>query len=186
MENRFGPALRRGLVDRVARQVLVDCMIEVLPEESNRVSVDPAYRDALGNPRPVISFDVPSYSIETAAFSRRLTRRLYQRLGAEDHTRYDPLAPGYVTHDGEGFVLRGGNHWAGTHIMGATPTDSVVDSDQRSWDHGNLFLAGAGSMASIGTANTTLTLAALCLRSAEAIGRDLGARATTSKAGELA
>ncbi|MFW5654436.1 MAG: GMC family oxidoreductase [Roseicyclus sp.] len=178
MENRFGASLREGLVDSVARQVLVDCMIEVLPDPSNRVSVDPRYTDALGNMRPVISFDVPSYTLETAAFSRRLTRQLYARLGAEDHSRYDPMAPGYVSYDGEGYVLRGGNHWAGTHIMGSDPATSVVDDRQRSWDHENLYLCGAGSMASIGTANTTLTLAALCFRTAERILTELGGVAT--------
>jgi len=187
MQNKFGTDLRRGLIDRVARQVLLDCMIEVLPDPSNRISVDPAYRDAHGNMRPVLSFEVPGYTLETAAFSRRLTRRIYQRLGAEDHTHYDPLAPGYVTHDGEGYVLRGGNHWAGTHIMGSDASSSVVDEHQRSWDHGNLFLAGAGSMASIGTANTTLTLAALCFRTAETIAKDLGSPASSAlTAGEYA
>ncbi|SLN52157.1 GMC family oxidoreductase [Roseisalinus antarcticus] len=187
MQNKFGADLRRGLVDRVSRQLLLDCMIEVLPDESNRISVDPAFRDAHGNMRPVLSFDVGSYTLETAAFSRRLTRQIFQRLGAEDHTRYDPRAPGYVTHDGEGYVLRGGNHWAGTHMMGTNPASSVVDAHQRSWDHANLFLAGAGSMASIGTANTTLTLSALCLRTAEAIARDLGTGTFTGQtAGEYA
>jgi choline dehydrogenase-like flavoprotein len=42
----------------------------------------------------------------------------------------------------------------------------VVDSHQRSWDHENLYIVGGGSMPSIGTANTTLTIAALCFRSA--------------------
>ncbi|WP_191085563.1 GMC family oxidoreductase [Roseococcus microcysteis] len=176
-ENRFGAALRQGLIDRVSRQFLLDCMIEVLPDESNRISVDPRWVDQMGNPRPVISFGATPYTLETAAFSRRLSRRIFQRLGAEDHTHYDPLAPGYVTHDGEGYVLRGGNHWAGTHIMGTSARDSVVDSTQRSWDHPNLYLAGAGSMASIGTANTTLTLAALCFRTADAILAGLGTHA---------
>lgn len=175
MRNLFGKKLRRSLVDRVSRQVLVDCMIEVLPDENNRISVDPRYTDQLGNPRPILSFDVGSYTLETAAFSRRFTKMLYQRMGAEDHTRYDPLAPGWKSHDGEGYVLRGGNHWAGTHIMGTSASTSVVDADQRSWDHANLFLAGAGSMASIGTANTSLTLAALCLRTAETLIEDLNA-----------
>jgi choline dehydrogenase-like flavoprotein len=171
--NRFGPALRRALVQQVSRQVLMACMIEVLPDESNRVTVDPRYVDRLGNPRPVVSFGVPPYTLEAAAFARGLSRRFYQRLGAEDHTAYDPAQPGWVSYQGEGYVLRGGNHWAGTHAMGTNPRASVVDADQRSWDHANLFLAGAGSMASVGTSNTTLTLAALCLRSAETIAKDL-------------
>ncbi len=167
--NLSGAALRHGLRDRVGRQLLLDCMIEVLPDDSNRISVDPRHLDQMGNPRPVVSFAIPDYTLETVAFSRRLTRRIYQRLGAEDHSRYDPTAPGWVSHDGEGFTVRGGNHWAGTHIMGTEAKTSVVDAQQRSWDHGNLYLAGAGSMPSIGTANTTLTLAALCLRTADAI-----------------
>lgn len=174
-ENRWGADLRRALIDRVSRQVLIDCMIEVLPDEGNRITVDPRFRDQMGNPRPIVSMRLPDYTLDTVAFSRGLTRRIYQRLGAEDRTEYDPLAPGYVEHGGEGYVVRGGNHWAGTHIMGTGPRDSVVDDRQRSWDHPNLYLAGAGSMASIGTANTTLTLAALCLRTAEDVAARLAA-----------
>jgi choline dehydrogenase-like flavoprotein len=64
--------------------------------------------------------------------------------------------------------------------MGASSHDSVVDSHQRSWDHPNLYLAGSGSMPSIGTSNTTLTLAALCFRTAEHIASELTTRATVT------
>lgn len=177
-QNLFGAALRQGLIDTVARQVLIDCMIEVPADPSNRVTVDPRFTDQMGNMRPVISFDLPDYTLETAAFSRALTRRIYQRAGARDHTAYDPEAPGYVRYGGEGFVLRGGNHWAGTHLMGASARESAVDEWQRAWDHPNLYLAGAGSMPTIGTANTTLTLAALCLRTADAIAASLATHGT--------
>lgn len=172
--NAVGKGLRRALIDRVSRQILLACMIEVPPEETNRVTVDDRWTDALGNPRPVVSYAVPPYVMEAAAFARGLCSRLYQRLGAEEHTAYDPAKPGYVVHEGVGYEIRGGNHWAGTHVMGTSPSRSVVDPHQRSWDHPNLFLAGAGSMPSVGTANTTLTLAALCLRTAEAVAADLG------------
>ena len=181
-QNKFGPALREALVQRVSRQVLIDCMIEVLPEASNRVGVDPAYRDQLGNPRPVISFGVSPYTLEAGAVARRLSRRIYQRAGAEDHTRYDSTAYGWVNYQGEGYVIRGGNHWAGTHLMGASARESVVDAQQRSWDHENLYLVGAGSMPTVGTSNTTLTIAALAFRSAEHIARALGTPAAASAA----
>ena len=171
--NLYGRALRRGLIDRISRQLLLDFMVEVLPEPENRVTVDPRYRDGLGNLRPVISYHVPDYSLGGMSFARQLSRRLFQRLGAEDHTRYDPLEPGWVSWRGQGYVMRGGNHWAGTHLMGTSARDSVVDHRQRSWDHENLWLAGAGSMPSIGTANTTLTLAALCFLSSEHIAKVL-------------
>ncbi len=175
-DNLYGAALRQGLIDTVARQVLIDCMIEIPADPGNRITVDPRYVDQLGNMRPVVSFDLPQYTLETVAFSRNLTKQIYQRVGAKDHSSYDPMAPGWVTHNGEGYVVRGGNHWAGTHLMGSSAVDSVVNDRQQSWEHPNLYLAGAGSMPTIGTANTTLTLAAICLRTAE----DIVARLTGS------
>jgi choline dehydrogenase-like flavoprotein len=50
--------------------------------------------------------------------------------------------------------------------MGTGPESSVVDAQQRSWQHDNLFVAGPGSMPSMGTANPTLTVAALAFRTA--------------------
>lgn len=182
-QNLFGADLRKGLIDTVARQVLIDCMIEIPADPGNRVTVDRRYTDQLGNLRPVISFEVPQYTLETVAFSRRLTRQLYQRVGARDHSRYDPMSPGWVTHNGEGYVVRGGNHWAGTHLMGASAKDSVVNNRQQSWEHPNLYLTGAGSMPTIGTANTTLTLAAICLRTAQDIAARLAPTAAASAAG---
>jgi choline dehydrogenase-like flavoprotein len=149
-------------------------MVEVLPNESNRVTVDPNYKDPLGNMRPVINYTVPEYTMRGVAFARQFARRIFQRLGAADYTRYDPTDPAYVVHEGEGYVIKGGNHLAGTHIMGSDPTNSVVDSHQRCWDHENLYLVGGGSLPTIGTSNITLTIAALCFRSAHRIIEQLG------------
>lgn len=168
-EKRFGKELRTELVARLTRQLQLALMVEVMPTASNSVSVDPSYTDQLGNMRPVISYAVPEYSLRGVAYAREFSRRVFERLRATDHTSYAPEDYGYVSHNGEGYVIRGGNHLAGTHIMGASPSDSVVDSDQRSWDHDNLYLVGGGSMPSIGTSNITLTLAALCFKSAEHI-----------------
>jgi choline dehydrogenase-like flavoprotein len=65
------------------------------------------------------------------------------------------------------FHYHGMGHFAGTHAMGASPEDSVLNADQRSWDHPNLYLVGSGSFPTMGTSNPTLTLAALTLRTAE-------------------
>lgn len=181
--NRFGADLRAGLVDRISRQLLLSWMVELLPDPDNRVTIDPRYTDQLGNPRPVVSFTMSDYTIDGIAMSRQVSRRIFQRLGAEDHTSYDPLDPGFTSHRGEGYVIRGGNHWAGTHIMGTSAHDSVVDTDQRSWEHDNLHLVGPGSMPTIGTANTTLTLAALCFRTADRLADQLTSRPTLTIAG---
>jgi choline dehydrogenase-like flavoprotein len=168
-DNRFGADLRRTIVDRVTRQLQLAFMVDLPPEESNRVTVDPAYTDRLGNMRPVISFAIPAYTMRGVAYARDFSRLVFQRLGVADHTHYEDWDYGYVSHEGEGYAIRGGNHLAGTHVMGTSKADSVVDVDQRSWDHENLYLVGGGSMPSIGTANITLTMTALTFRSTRAM-----------------
>ncbi|MGO7258998.1 GMC family oxidoreductase, partial [Rhizobium brockwellii] len=84
--------------------------------ESNRIAVDPQYTDALGNMRPILSFTVPEYTMKGAAYGRQFARTVFTRLGAQDHTHYDPSDFGYVAYEGQGYAIRGGNHLAGTHI----------------------------------------------------------------------
>jgi len=94
-------------------------------------------------------------------------------IGAEDHTSYDRSDTAYFDYNGEGYWFRGGNHFSGTHIMGKSKADSVVDAQLRSWDHPNLYLLGGGSIPAIGSANITLSIAALSFRAAEQIMKDL-------------
>jgi choline dehydrogenase-like flavoprotein len=172
--NKFGSELRRELVARISHQLQLAFMVEVLPNASNRVTVHPTHTDQLGNMRPVVTYNMSDYTMRGVAYARQISRRIFQRTGTRDYTMYDPTDYGYVSYEGQGYVIRGGNHLAGTHIMGTSPRDSVVDANQRSWDHENLYLAGGGSMPSIGTGNITLTLAALCFRSAKHIITQLG------------
>jgi len=58
--------------------------------------------------------------------------------------------------------------------MGDSPENSVVSQYQQSWDHENLYIVGSGSMPTIGTSNTTATLAALCYMTSEHILNKLG------------
>lgn len=171
--NKYGKELRHELVDQISKQLLMAVMIELLPDPSNSITVSPDYTDRLGNMRPIVSFSIPDYTLEAVEKSRQVTRQIFQRLGAEDHTSYDPLDFGYVSYNGEGYAIRGGNHIAGTHIMGDDKATSVVDKNQKSWDHENLYIIGAGSMVSIGTSNTTLTLAAMCFMSTKKMLEDL-------------
>lgn len=174
-KNKYGQELQQTLISRISRQLLLAFMCELLPEYDNRVSIDPNYTDKLGNYRPVINYNLPDYSRRTLAYTRKVSRLIFQRLGAEDYTHYDPQDPAYFEFEGEGYAYKGGNHFSGTHIMGLTPQDSVVDSYQCSWDHKNLYIVGAGSMPSIGSSNTTLTLAALSFRTAEQVLNRLNA-----------
>ena len=74
-ENKFGSQLRADLANWVTRQLQLAFMIEVLPSQSNRVTVDPSYTDAPGNIRPVIYFNVPEYTMRGVAYARKASMR---------------------------------------------------------------------------------------------------------------
>jgi glucose dehydrogenase len=57
--------------------------------------------------------------------------------------------------------------------MGKESKTSVVDAECRSHDHKNLFVAGSSVFPTGAPVNPTVTLAALALRSAKAIERQL-------------
>jgi choline dehydrogenase-like flavoprotein len=57
----------------------------------------------------------------------------------------------------------------GTTRMGTDARTSVATAAGQSHDHPNLWFAGASLFPTSGTANPTLTIAALALRTAEAI-----------------
>ncbi|NER19627.1 MAG: GMC family oxidoreductase [Symploca sp. SIO1B1] len=166
-QKKYGAELRQELISKISRQLMLDFMCELPAEPSNRVTIDPHYKDQLGNYRPVIHFDIPDYTKNTIVFARQLSRKIFGYLGAEDYTHYNDNDPAYFEYEGQGYWTRGGNHFAGTHVMGTSPNNSIVNENLRSWDHENLYLVGAGSMPSIGSANTTLTLAALSFKASE-------------------
>jgi choline dehydrogenase-like flavoprotein len=169
-----GAALRTWLARRIPRQIRIGFLLEQLPATGNRVTLD-RRTDGLGLPRPRLRYDVDEYTRRGMAAARDCASQVFALLGAADATAYQPTDPGYVSLDGNGYTYHGSGHVVGTHRMGEDPATSVVDDRQRSWDHENLFVVGAGSAPTIATSNPTLTLAALAFRTADALLDDLGA-----------
>jgi choline dehydrogenase-like flavoprotein len=142
--------------------------VEQLRSDANSVSIDPRYVDVLGNPRPVISYRLDDYTLAGMAAATDVYQQLFLKAGIEDRT--GPEEGTWfpeVSYAGKTFHYHGMGHFGGTHVMGSSPADSVVDTDQRSWEHRNLFVVGSGSFPTMGTSNPTLTMAALTLRTAE-------------------
>jgi choline dehydrogenase-like flavoprotein len=175
--------LHRGLVGAellghlrsvLSRQVRFSLNVEQLPSRDNRVTIDPRYLDPLGNPRPVISYDIDDYTRAGMAAAKRFYQDVFARAGITDasDTTNGVWFPS-VTYQGGEYRYHGMGHFAGTHVMGNDPSTSVVDADQRSWEHRNLFLIGSGSFPTMGTSNPTLTLAALALRTADRLETEL-------------
>lgn len=171
--NLFGRKLRDYLGNLVPRQFGLQFEFEQLPEPSNRVTIDPNYLDQLGNYRPVVHYDISDYTRRAMEVALMVSGAIFARLGVEDHTSFSPSDTGYLPWKDGGFSFRGAGHLVGTHRMGSTRSDSVIDHNMRSWDHRNLYLIGPGSMPTLGTSNPTLTVAALAFKGAAAILKDL-------------
>jgi choline dehydrogenase-like flavoprotein len=170
----FGPRLRAHLEESLPRQVRFSVAVEQLPSAANNVSIDPRYVDPLGNPRPVINYHLDDYTLAGMAAATDVYRQVFRRAGIQDCS--DPEEATWmpsVSYDGSVFHYHGMGHFAGTHVMGSSAETSVVDADQRSWEHRNLFVLGSGSFPTMGTSNPTLTMAALTLRTSERLIKEL-------------
>lgn len=67
------------------------------------------------------------------------------------------------------------SHQAGTVRIGSDPASSALDPQCRAWDHPNLFVADAACLPTSAAVNPSLTVAAMALRAADAIRKDLAA-----------
>jgi len=101
-------------------------------------------------------------------------RKIFEELPPELKTPEVTNLPADAQGIPEGFQYFGSGHVVGTTVMGSDKATSVLDPDQRSWDHPNLFMVGSGNFPTITTANPTLTLAAMALKAADAILKQLG------------
>jgi choline dehydrogenase-like flavoprotein len=165
----FGAALRQRLAHQLQRQVRLGALIEQLPDRRNRVEVRKEWKSELGEYRPVIHYGLTEYEIRSFDQYKSVSDAVLARAGVIDRTDWSsPNLPGQpIVRDGKtigNYRWMGAGHLVGTHRMGATAADGVVDSYQRSFVHPNLLLTGAGSMCTIGTSNPTLTVAALAFR----------------------
>ena len=170
----FGRDLTQTLGNLISRQFRIAFPIEQNPDPNNRVTLSSAL-DALGLQRPKINYDISDYTKQGFATAFRLKKLIISKLGATDFTCVPQDDPAAFKIDGtpELFTYGGAGHVMGTYRMGNDPNTSVVDGWQRSHDHPNLYLVGSGTFPTVGTANPTLTLSALALRTAEDIVKNL-------------
>ncbi|MCC6936169.1 MAG: GMC family oxidoreductase [Thermomicrobiales bacterium] len=150
-----GPALRARIGEMAQRQVRLAALVEQLPNPDNRVTLSESRTDALGLPTPRIEYALDDYTNKGIEQAKKMADEIFDALGVS-----------FRQHQPEFF---GAGHIIGTHVMGTDPSTSVTDPDGRTHDHPNLFLSGCGLFPTTGTANPTLTLAALALRTAEVL-----------------
>jgi choline dehydrogenase-like flavoprotein len=132
--------------------------VDDLPEERNRVSLDPELVDGDGIPAPKIEYRIGENTRRILDFTLERMTEAHQASGASE------TFPVRLWVDQPGHLL-------GTARMGKHPSRSVVDSYGRAHDVPNLFIADGSIFVTGGSANPTSTITALALRVAEGIAK---------------
>ncbi len=171
----FGTELVKRLNEKFTRQFRCGFLIEQTPDRDNRVTLS-EIRDGLGLQRPQISYDLSEYTRKGFVAAYRFKNLLFRKMGITEDNDFTMVGPDDPTRfeeeiDGKKVVLNysGAGHIMGTYRMGNDRANSVVDKFQCSHDHKNLYLVGSGTFPTGATANPTLTIAALSLRTADHI-----------------
>ncbi len=131
---------------------------EDLPEESNRVELDPDQSDGVGIPIPRVHYRISGHSRRLMAF--------HESRAAESLE-----ASGCQAVDVASLIPYSGWHLMGTARMGTDPATSVVNAAGRAHDVPNLYVLDGSVFVTSSGVNPTCTISALALRTADLLVR---------------
>jgi len=150
----WGPNFHRDLRKRLGHSAMWGIICEDLPEEENRIVLDPKLKDSDGIPAPKIVYRMSDNSKRLLQFHLARARESLEAAGAYQ-TVTAPL------------IRETGWHLLGTTKMGTDPATSVVDSWGRCHDVPNLFVYDGSIWPTSSGMNPTATIAAMALWCAE-------------------
>jgi choline dehydrogenase-like flavoprotein len=134
---------------------------EDLPEEHNRVTLDPELTDSNGIPAPKIHYRLSENSQRMLAHGTARATEVLEAAGAERVFVESPMKVA-------------GWHLMGTARMGTDPARSVVNEWGRCHDVKNLFVIDGSVFVTAAAVNPTCTIQALALYVADRIKKNLG------------
>ena len=135
---------------------------EHLPYRDNYTSLDPTYKDHLGDPLLRLTLDWHDNERNLVKFFIAKGVEIARAMGAKE------VAPGneYGHYDTRRYQS---THVQGGTIMGSSPESSVVNTYGQHWQAPNLFVLGASQFPNNGAANPTPTVIATTYRTADAL-----------------
>lgn len=149
----WGPSFHQVIRD-ARNGIFWAANIDDLPEETNRVTLDPNLRDGDGIAAPKITYRFSENTIKIRDFTMARLAEIHQAGGAKKTIPIPEMQgePG---------------HLMGTARMGNDPRTSVVDEYGRAHDVPNLVISDGSIFVTGGSANPTSTITALALRNAK-------------------
>lgn len=147
-------AEHRDIMDNVYPHLAgLTVVTEDLPEETNRVTLDPDLTDSDGIPAPHITYRLGENTRKMLRHGQEKATELLLAAGAKK----------IVAKGSEDVWWRAGWHQMGTCRMGDDPEKSVVNAWGRCHDVRNLFIVDGSIFVTSGAVNPTSTIQALAL-----------------------
>ncbi len=140
---------------RFPHVIRVTVMGEDLPEEHNRVEIDPNLKDTSGIPAPRVVYGYSENSLKMLEHGGTMARQALRAAGVADILDSGLVTPAY--------------HLMGTARMGTDPRKSVVNASHKAHDVPNLYVVDGSSFTTSAAVNPTSTIGALALRAADKI-----------------
>ena len=157
----FGAGLKASLRDPGPWRLSLNVFGETLPDESNRVYLDPNQTDDWGIPLLHIDCEWKDNEFAMREDMLEQTGAMLEGAGLEDVTASDLYAE-------RGYGAPGlGIHEMGTARMGRDPRTSVLNEWNQAHDVPNVFVTDGSCMTSSACQNPSITYMALTARAAE-------------------
>jgi choline dehydrogenase-like flavoprotein len=156
----WGAGHHEAFARRFDHVAAIGVVCEDLPEESNRVTLDPVKVDSDGIPAPKITYRYSENSRRMMAHGLARAEEALRAAGAADVTI-------------GGALRTSGWHLLGTARMGDDPETSVVNRWGRSHDVKNLFVIDGSIFVTGGGVNPASTIQALALYIADTMKKNL-------------
>lgn len=148
------PDLDVEIRKRAIHQVEIETQMEQLPDFKNGIKLNWEKLDSSGQPQIQLHYSLGEYERAGLSYIEKTFKEMATALSAQKIN----ISPSFGHH-----------HPMGMTRMGNDAKNSVVDANCRAHDHKNLFILSSSVFPTGGTANPTLTIAALSLRATEYI-----------------
>lgn len=156
----WGRGHHRAFREMFDHRLLIGVACEDLPEEHNRVTLDPLLKDSHGIPAPRIDYTIGENSRRMMEHGIARAEEILMAAGAPKTWTSRTL-------------LNSPGHLLGTARMGDDPQRSVVNAWGRSHDLKNLFIIDGSVWVTSGGVNPTSTIQAVALYIADAMKQRL-------------
>lgn len=162
IKSNWGGEWKKAAVELFDRTAKLGSSGEHIAYKTNFMDLDPTYTDNLGDPLLRLTLDWNDNERKIHNFISAKIEGIAKRMPIKSYIMSPPLK----RYDATSYKS---THIQGGTIMGSSPENSVVNTDNQHWQVPNLYVLGASTFPQNPSGNPTLTVLAQTLRAAKAL-----------------